>query len=467
MPSVQFFERGPSREALTSSALGQAVGGFGGQVAGEQLRRSVNENRLKEGQAILDNPNATQGQLAEAIFKITNDPKQVAAMLPQMLAQRRAQSYYGGGQQGGQMAPGMQQPGMDNQSGMQSPMMQPNQQQAQPQRPQSNTPSNGQFASENTPGLPQPGQRTSSGVMPKILTPEEIHQKSQQFAMTMGMGDPNAYSTEQNNLIKQNQLAENQLAELQNLASNQGVTAQEMPEFLRVGQRYGYMKDRNEWLINTKRDYQEYKQNKTSLDNAFVPGFFTGLFKGPKSREDSLNNLNGTVKKLVDQGFEQEVRQKLASEYLSPTEIEERIHPLQKKTEMELSNLKKGTFPKDEIEGFDKGTPSRKKSPFSYEEVLEKEPKAIDAQNKRLADFLKKNVDKETSLLVLRDKLWNKDYDWRQISDAMNMAFPGRKDLTQAQINEMTQLETQAPTQSLSDVFSDWWRIIGNIRGQK
>ena len=87
-----------------------------------------------------------------------------------------------------------------------------------------------------------------------------------------------------------------------------------------------------------------------------------------------------------------------------------------------------------------------------------------------LVDFLKENVTSDTTLLGIRDKLWNeKDYDWRQIASAMQEAQTGKNalKLSPDQRAEVTQIQTQAPNQSLSDVFSEWGRWMDYLRGQK
>ena len=103
-----------------------------------------------------------------------------------------------------------------------------------------------------------------------------------------------------------------------------------------------------------------------------------------------------------------------------------------------------------------------------YETALEKAPKEMKAMQNRLSSFFKNNVNNDTSLLVLRHKLWNdKDYDWRQIGPAIREAMSKGLKLNHAQLSELTELETQPPRQSIADVFADWGRWQDKIKGVK
>jgi hypothetical protein len=104
----------------------------------------------------------------------------------------------------------------------------------------------------------------------------------------------------------------------------------------------------------------------------------------------------------------------------------------------------------------------------SYEEALEKDPKSLQRMQDRLSEFFLKNVDDNTSLLPLRDKLWEeKDYDWRQIGPAIRQAENMGLELTPRQKTEMADIDTQAPYQSLPDIFQSFDRVLQYFRGGK
>ncbi len=222
------------------------------------------------------------------------------------------------------------------------------------------------------------------------------------------------------------------------------------------------------------------------MEGAFFPGFWTGLVKGGKARENALNNLNSPVQKLVSLGFEQEVRNKLASEGLSPTEISERIHPLPENFDKQLKKLPDGPFQEQKEQSSLLGEPFQAGSPLgivgaaankfykpertmkTYDQVLEQSPKEIEKMNNRLAKFLQETITPDMSLAVLRHKLWkDKNYDWRQFGPALNKATKNGLTLTAAQRGELSEINSQAPRDSLSEIFTDWPRFIQYYRGNK
>src|ERR1700677_2771429 len=104
---------------------------------------------------------------------------------------------------------------------------------------------------------------------------------------------------------------------------------------------YQYEKDPAKITRLAVEKYNEIKNNKDALLNLSVPGIGSTLTKnlggiagaliaGPKGRQDYLKNYDQLVQKLVKDGEEAYVRSTLARPEvgISPTEIEERIHPL-------------------------------------------------------------------------------------------------------------------------------------------
>ena len=311
------------------------------------------------------------------------------------------------------------------------------------------------------------GGQPSYGIVPRIQTVQEMDAQARDMATKAG--DINAYPTFLSTLQAQNQQNMQQRERLERKAEEQGVSREDIPEFMEIGKNHNYERDEDKWLLKTNQDFGIYKNAKDSLDNAFIPGFFRGLVKSPKERERSLDRLNEPVQTLLrmNPALEPKIRAQLAGEYLSPTEVEERIHPLTEKTKESLSKLPKGTFPKEEVTS-ERGHPERKENVFvDYDTAVKQAPREMAVMNKRLVDFFKSNVNDDTSLLVLRDKLWDKDYDWRQISDALQEAVSNGLKLNTSQKAELVELQTQAPRQSLSDVFTDWLRPVEFVRGNK
>jgi hypothetical protein len=212
---------------------------------------------------------------------------------------------------------------------------------------------------------------------------------------------------------------------------------------MQMGEKHKNAKTLDNWARSTKRDFDEYKNFSTRLENVSYPGIAQGIAdmfaeafggeKGPTSREARIGELTNSVKRLVDAGFEQQARATLAEKGLSPTEIEGLIHPF---------------------------TPEQK-------EAIKRFPDSKGEKSQgALVDFLRKNVTNDTSLLAMRHGLWqDKGYDWKQIASAMNEAIGDK--LTIAQQNEMGILETEPPRRALSSIFRDWAGLERMLRGQK
>lgn len=315
-------------------------------------------------------------------------------------------------------------------------------------------------------GQPRPSGYTSSGVLPSIMPAEEIDARAREAAFLEN--DPSSLPKWQQYYSNLNDLSRIARSEAETALLNSGLDQTEIPEAMKIGEKFSSEKDLNKWTIDTKRTYDEYKNNKEKLNNALIPGFFTGLTQGPEKREAAIKRLSGSVQDLVKSGHEPYVRQILANQDLSPTEIEEVIHPLSRQTIKNIENFPKGIFERNEVD-FKSANPTKKQNDFvDYETALEKAPKEMAAMQNRLSSFFKNNVNDDTSLLVLRHKLWNeKNYDWRQIGPAIREAMSKGLKLTPAQLSELTEIETQPPRQSVSDIFSDWGRWYDKLKGKK
>lgn len=314
-----------------------------------------------------------------------------------------------------------------------------------------------------------------------IFTNSDIDAESERYAKALN--DPTAYGLRQTQLNNLNLAAQQQRKDLEQYALDTGITNKDLSRFMIVGSKFD---PRNpvEWMDKTRREFQAVKSNDDKLQKAFIPGIGNALF-GTK-RDEELKKLGPTVRDQVARGLEDDTREFLAENYLTPTEIEELIHPLTPQKEKALSKLPKGFFPAKEsafnpfenlnkigINTFGQVNPSKgkltpKENEFiSYEEALERAPEELKIIQNQLSDFFSKNVDPDTSLLVLRQALVDRDYDWRQIGPALRQAVDNGLNLTQRQSTELSDLETQPPYQSLPDIFKDWDRIPNYIRGNK
>lgn len=393
--------------------LGTAIGTALGSGLNQGIQQGTNvgfqrgllQNALKG----LENlpQNSTPYQLASALMQATagipGSERYVGQLFPLLLGQLRSQQAFG---------QESQQP--ENFSKQFS------------QQPQGNAP---------TP-TSQPG-----GILGSVIPQDQINAQAQQYAQSTGTGLEGA--TQMQNFLKgKNETALQQRALAEQKAADLGVPQDEIPLFMQIGQKHQNAKTFDNWVRDTNRDFKEYKNLSKSLESATYPGFVRGLIAGPSVREGRLKQLDNTVKRLVDLGFEQEVRQKLTTSGLSPTEVEERIHPFSPQTKMELQKL-----------------PSPRPNILSSQSASKNDEK--------LSEFLQKNVTPDTSLLALRQRLWqDKGYDWQKISAIMNQALDPNK-LTTAQVNELGILEREPPRQSLSYIFNDWGNFLRTTKGEK
>lgn len=311
------------------------------------------------------------------------------------------------------------------------------QMQGQPISPSAQMQPQGQASSKQV-----PQQGLEGGVLPRILTQDEILARASSIP---GKGIQESIA----DIEAQNQLAVTQRKLAEKKAESSGIPSQEIPEFMQVGQQFAGERNLDSWYTKTADKFKEYKSAKDALDRAFIPGIGTGIKEKLKgafvpslllgnedSRQKAIKNLHPTFKRLSDMGFENYARQKLAGEHLSPAEIAEVAHPIPSELVKSLNSLPQASrFP-------------------SAKEVG------------KLEDFIRKNMGTNVSPLALRNKLWDKGYNWEDIAQAFKNAT-NPKDLTTWQTTEMTDVESNPPLQSLSEIFREWGRIPAFIRGSK
>jgi len=332
------------------------------------------------------------------------------------------------------------------------------------------------------PGMPPQTQQAPSQAMPQqegaaptpqqqevatpspfnVMTGPEIDAASQAYAIAKR--DPGAYAERQGQLNNLNTIATNQRKAFEEMALGAGVKPEDLPRFLQTGAKFD-ITNPSEWFQKTNRAFGKVKSNDEKLQNAFIPGIGQGILG--YDREKELDRITPIVQDQVKRGLETETRNFLADNYLTPAEIELRIHPMTNKQKAAIEKVPRGFFPPETNLG--KRIFASPENPFiSYEEAQVKAPRELQQMQDGLADFFLKNVDKDTSLLGLREKLWkDRDYDWRQIGPAIRQSMQMGLKLTPEQETEMSSVEGQAPAQSLPDLFKDWSRIPAYLRGAK
>lgn len=350
------------------------------------------------------------------------------------------------------------------------------QSQTQPQGPP-NQPQSNQMAGmaaqssgmDQQPNQAQPQTPFATPSPFNIMTVPDMEAEAKRYAGAVN--DPNAYITRLNTLQAQNEAATQQRQALEKGALEANISPDELPRFMTAN---AHLDTRNpsEWLLKAKRNYAEVKNNDDKIQRAFIPGIGNGLLG--QNREEDLERLGPALRDNAKRGLEQQDRNYLASNYVTPSEIESLYHPMEKSQEKSLQKLPKGVFPmkkagtlKELANPFE--TFVKRQNPFiSYEEAREKDPKALEVMQNNLADFFMKNVNDDTAILPLRDKIVEeKDYDWRQIGPSIRKAQEKGLKLNDRQEREMATIDSQAPIQSLPDVFRDLSRVPGLIRGSK
>ncbi len=313
-----------------------------------------------------------------------------------------------------------------------------------------------------------PGQARPTGY--NLTTPAEIDAQGRRDAQATG--DPTQYQRTVNEKNALNDIALNYKSGLEKLALDNNISKAELPDFMEVGEQFD-TRNPNQWFKNTQAVYAPIKSSLDRMEKAFIPGMGSALIG--KNRDEALKRLTPDVQDLKKMGREDQARTYLASQWLSPIEVEEQINPLQKKQEVALARIPKGVFPAkkpeklEDVKEFKEKLIKQQTHPFvDYETAVKNAPKEMQTMQNQLSDFFLKNVDDDTSLSVLGEKLWrDRDYDWRQIGPAIRQAQEKGLQLNPRQKAEMSNINTQAPIQSLPNIFEDWWRAVQFMRGAK
>lgn len=304
-----------------------------------------------------------------------------------------------------------------------------------------------------------------------VMTAQDMDKEAQRYATAVQ--DPNAYSTRLNQLQGLNDAATSQRQALEDAAIKANVKPEDLARFMVVNSNLD-PRNPSQWAQEGIRNFKAVKNSDDALRTAFIPGVSNALLG--MDRQKALKRLEEPVQNNKARGLEQFDREYLAENYLTPTEIESLYHPITPKLDKAISQLPRGLFPAqkkaswgDVLDVFTKPT-DLTRSPFiSYEEALEKAPERLQTMQSNLADFFLKNIDKDTSLSALAEKIWDtRDYDWRQFAPAIKEARQKGLQLEPFQERELANVSTSAPMQSLPALFQDFGRrYLPLLRGAK
>lgn len=384
------------------SQIGQSLGGGLQQGIGQGIQRGMLQQALGKVKDISQqggNPLEALTSLLEAGAGIPGSEKYIGAIAPLLLAQMRTQNQYGEDARGG----------------------------GAPMAPAEASSSAQKLAMGDEP----------SGFFAPPMNPDQMQQYATRYAHNLG--DPAAFDKGLQQAAALNSTREQSREAFAEQAQAMGVPPQDMPRYLQMAKEFQNLKDPAQINRAAFQKYQKIDNLKKSLQNIVVPGIGTRLLEEgkPKLREQYLKKSNNLVANLINEGEEPFVRQTLASIGLSPTEVEERIHPLTPEKEKSLASL----------------PPGNKMDPKSRKESL--------------VNYLRKNVDNDTSLSVIRQHLVDeKNYDWREFADAVTEAFPEGARLNQWQNAELTNIASP-PKQSLNSLLGPAGDIRNFFRGAK
>ena len=499
-------QRGAPRPSL-GNTLGSSISQGFQESFQPAVQQEYQRGRIQEALSGLKNiandPNASPTDIATALISATagipGAEKYTGQLYDSMMRERNTRNFFGNqgqGQQQGSQQP-QQQPqqmqGGQAPQGNANPFMQ-NLGPRQPQNPLVNQPQ-GQGNAPGNQGTPQLG----------TMTVDQMKQEAQRRARALN--DPNAYATEFQNLQRENEEARAQQADVvrtqgletsrqadliqrdQNLREKfvepklGQANAEEINDFMLIGERYENLKNQPaQWYDATKKDFDRMMNRKTALEGVNNPGILTHLLRPGNQREQQLKRMEPIVKDLVKLGKEDYARDTLANMHLSPTEIEAQIHPITPQVKEDIAKMPKAPY--KNIEDETSLLSSSLSAPFgiagvlgnvgraivgepnakgSYQDLQQSNPKLIDQDNSKIADFLRKNLNNDTSLLVLRDAIGR---DWRQFNDALSLAEKEGLELNERQSAERSEL-TRPPIQSLPNLFTEWGRWIEYLRGNK
>lgn len=383
------------------TSLGTQFGQSLQQGLTKGTEQGINRGMLQGALKQLENlpANSTPLQLASKLMETTagipGSERYVGSLFPLLMQQMQSRAAFPGGQQGNALPSGEAQ---------QNQQM-PNQQALNIKAPE------------------------GKGLLSGYIQEPEIDAQASQYAQSTGTGIQ-GYNEKKDQLERRNATIGNQRSLVEKSFLESGGKQEDLPLFMQLANRAAG-KTGEEVYRNTKPLFSKYRNLTHSLEDFSYPGIFRAI-----ERPQVLSKLQGTVKDLVNLGFEDRVRETLTQKGLSPTEVSEVIHPLSKDT---LNDLKEISNASHNFKGVESGVKKR------------------EIQDNNIRDFLKKHTNKDLSLLGIRNKLTDKGYDWERVADLMREVYdsPDAPQLSIEQIDELETAEKEPPRQSLGYLFQD------------
>jgi hypothetical protein len=322
----------------------------------------------------------------------------------------------------------------------------------------------GSYADQVSPG--ESNDYESGGLFPRIRTPEEIEQIStQKYLASNGAVPKESYY---NQLLKENQVREQNYDKAKDLAHQAGISDQEMPKFIELGRQFQGEKDLNKWLPKAVNRWRQYKSAVNLLQGAQTPQFLE-----PKHRKDILSRYGTGLRDMKRLGLEEEGRMYAAKDGLSPLEVETELNPASARLKMAVDKAPEGFFDRKRYEkDFEKLQDLKAKSakakgekyerqkynPYNvYNDLSQQFPEKLQKSNDELGKYIAENLTDEDSLLVFRDKLMkSRGYDWRQFAPAYEAAIQNGFVPTASQMRELGEFATVPPRNSMDYIFIDY-----------
>ena len=295
---------------------------------------------------------------------------------------------------------------------------------------------------------PRNTQFYSRGLLPKPLTTEDESLYIENARNSLGefMSPEQVTAFARSEIENEKRSRAEKINAWEDMAQKRGVSIDELPAFMRISENYNQSPTVTEGVDRALKEFTPAVRSALdALDKIKLPGFFGrtiggkplvggvvgSLLTGGKTRDQALESLVLPVRKLIDFGQENLVRPMLIAKGLSPTEIEEIIVPPRKKLKENIYNFKPGN-------------------------------KLNNAQQTtELTNFFLNNFTPEDSLLSIRDRLYNKGYNWINFSQALDNAISIKSStdkpivLSPRQNQELFEFTNKPPRQSLDSIFGN------------
>lgn len=322
--------------------------------------------------------------------------------------------------------------------------------------------------------------QTMENIVAKPMTPDQIQdQIENMMRSSLATGKPLSYAEanqavqqEQANLIRQNELLENEKARREESfdkrmneglaqARNSGIIKEpsDEPIFKKFLEEGSNEKNSNEQYRQAKLKFDKFNQARDAIKRSVdapnpITGTYRKLLGSYKDKEQILNDLQPYIKTLKDLDLIDELRNELSLTVgLGPEDTETAIFPPSKQQKTDWNNIPKNPIKaKGQELLFGTSTPEEVKFPG---EGFTLPPKEFQNFKEGLYNHLRKYP--ETNLIALRGFL-NQDrrYAWQDISNAFNQLIEeGRFKPDQIQDHELNIIQN-APLPGLAQMFRNF-----------